>query len=362
MKFSVLLCSLLVLVPLAASAASHLVRPDGSGDYPTIQAALDASANQDTVLLADGTFTGVGNRDLRFAGVWRVTVRSMSGDPTTCIIDCEGSAAEPHRGFTLTDGDPPQELIEGITIINGFVTTSPEYTYGGGILCDSETEIDISNCIISNCEASSGGGVWCGSLAWVDISDCLFAGNRAIDGGGLAVIWAANVEISGCTFSANVATEEGGAIGRYGGFAGSGPGVTDCTFTGNAAPSGAALYCSNVNMSLNRVIIASSTQGEAVFCGEEGHAWLYCSNVYGNAGGDWVGCIADQLGSDGNIEQDPQFCSANPDTDWNWHIQTDSPCATAVCGMMGAWPVGCGASPVERCTWGALKASFRADR
>jgi hypothetical protein len=40
------------------------VAPDGSGDAPTIQAAIDSSAPQDVVELADGTFIGPGNRDL----------------------------------------------------------------------------------------------------------------------------------------------------------------------------------------------------------------------------------------------------------------------------------------------------------
>ena len=30
-------------------------------------------------------------------------------------------------------------------------------------------------------------------------------------------------------------------------------------------------------------------------------------DVYGNEGGDWTDCIADQLGQDGNISADPLF-------------------------------------------------------
>jgi hypothetical protein len=41
-------------------AAEHSVRPDGLGDFPTIQAAVSAAAAGDTIVLEDGVFTGAG--------------------------------------------------------------------------------------------------------------------------------------------------------------------------------------------------------------------------------------------------------------------------------------------------------------
>lgn len=66
--------------------------------------------------------------------------------------------------------------------------------------------------------------------------------------------------------------------------------------------------------------------------------------------GDWYSLFLGQLGVDGNINLDPEFClELNPlDT---YSIDEDSPCASAFnpsCGLIGYSPVGCGSwSPVE---------------
>ncbi len=60
--FSVLASSLL-LAP-SAGGATLLVNPNGTGDYPTIQAAIDAASSGDIIELGNGTFAGEGNNDV----------------------------------------------------------------------------------------------------------------------------------------------------------------------------------------------------------------------------------------------------------------------------------------------------------
>jgi len=95
----------LFLTTATASARDWIVQPDGLGDAPTIQAAIDSlESGVDTIVLTDGVFTGDGNRDISNWGKMFV-LRSQSGDPTVCIIDCEGSPDDQHYGLAfLEDG------------------------------------------------------------------------------------------------------------------------------------------------------------------------------------------------------------------------------------------------------------------
>lgn len=54
---------LLLTLSVAANAANRYVP---TSQYPTIQAAINACSNGDTVIVADGTYTGAGNRDIDF--------------------------------------------------------------------------------------------------------------------------------------------------------------------------------------------------------------------------------------------------------------------------------------------------------
>jgi len=71
-------------------AEIYTVYPDGSGVYPTIQAAIDAAEDNDIVELVDGVFMGSGNTRVSFCGK-AITVRSQIGsngnfseDPLFC--------------------------------------------------------------------------------------------------------------------------------------------------------------------------------------------------------------------------------------------------------------------------------------
>jgi len=99
----------------------------------------------------------------------------------------------------------------------------------------------------------------------------------------------------------------------------------------------------------DRTLIASSLAGDGLACLDGGTATLLCCDIFGNEGGDWeADCLEGQLGSEGNIWQDPRFCDAVHD---DFTVHYESPCDWNVhpeCPAIGAYSVGCGVPLQER--------------
>jgi hypothetical protein len=114
--------------------------------------------------------------------------------------------------------------------------------------------------------------------------------------------------------------------------------------------------------SIENTVIAFSSSGGAICCTTERDApVLTCCDLYGNSGGDWVDCVEDQYGINGNISEEPLFCDPE---NGDFTLQDCSPCApfslpNPECDLIGAWPVGCGGTPTARSTWGAVKVLFK---
>ncbi len=229
MRRFVLLALLPLVLPSLAAAAVFVVAPDGTGDFPTIQAAIDAAADGDAIRLADGTFKGDGNRDLDYGGK-ALLIYSESGDPETCILDCEGSESEPHRGFWFHSGEDEGSVLEAVTITRGW-----DEFRGGAILCEESTSPTIWGCVLTDNKAPTGAGM-CGGDTPTLVA-CRFEGNSGTRGGGLAQVH--DAQLIDCVFADNV--------GRYGGGiyirSSCSPTLTGCVFSGNIAEhSGAAMH------------------------------------------------------------------------------------------------------------------------
>ncbi len=86
-----------------AEARVWVLHPDGSGELPTIQAAIDTvDFSGDIIELTDGVYTGIGNRDMYNMGK-SFLIRSQSGNPADCIIDLQGSPEEWHWGIAFAE-------------------------------------------------------------------------------------------------------------------------------------------------------------------------------------------------------------------------------------------------------------------
>lgn len=313
-----------------AEGRSILVRPDGSGDYPNIANAVEAAQSGDEIVLADGTFTGTQNRRVLIE-LKSVSVRSESGDPAKCTIDCgfgglRGGIETNHAFlFSLTGDVPP--VLEGITFTGGSATL------GGAVALHYATLL-IRNCVFRDNYAWEGGALLVQSSSPI-IENCLFLENEAgvYPGGAVFCIANAMPTIRGCTFVRNTATGpvNGGVIG--------------------AAKSS--------NVIIENSIIVNSIQGGAVFCDDSSTISATCTDIWENGGGDWIECLASQNGTNGNISLDPLFCDPALG---NYTLREDSPCASPGsngCGLVGALPVGCLITSITESTWGQIKARYR---
>ena len=210
MKKILLLCVTLILIPISALAVTIIV----PSDQPTIQAAIDVAVDGDVVVIADGTYSGVGNYDIDFKGK-AITVTSAGG-PETCIIDCELQG----RGFLFYSGETETSVLEGLTIKNGDAGTGND---GGGIYANGSAPY-INNCIFADNTGGSGGAIYLHSLP----ADCT---------------------INECTFTGNESSSNGGGIYCYNSGASSSLTISEGTFSVNSAynDGGGAVYASNVN-------------------------------------------------------------------------------------------------------------------
>jgi hypothetical protein len=365
--------------------------------YATIQEAIDHAADGDTVVVEPGTYTGPGNRDIDFLGKTIVLVGSAGADYT--IIDCEGSAADPHRGIWFNGYTPgTYSIIEGFTITGGYAPVDSvgiEFvSVGGAIFCRTYGTLTVRNSILSNNHADDKGGAVYAVNVRIRLENTKIVSNTVSGGYGAgAFLEQQGFEIRDCLFEGNSTagagqeTGYGGAIycgnrlysnirnsvfsnnsSSYGGaivFDGSAPHIKDNLFVSNFATiRGGAAYildAPSARIENTTLVANSSPSGSAIASttgftlvssiisdGELGPAVvgpivnITCTDIHGNAGGDWTPNIASFASINGNISADPLFCDP---VSGDWSVSVGSPCAETLnpCNFTtGAFGASCG--------------------
>jgi len=316
------ICFLIVLIAGSALADTYYVP---TVEYLTIQSAVNACADFDTVVIAAGIYSGPGNRDINLAGK-PITVRST--DPTdpqivnSTIIDCEGNG----RGFAFYMGEDTNSTVAGLTITNG------DGLVGGAIYSSKNSSPLITNCVIRNNSAIFGGGIACtNGKSYPVITNCQIIANSALWGGGGIYLNGSSPTIQNCIISKNVAPEgEGGAI--YSECSGN-PLIVNCTISGNVASNSAgAIYCyKSSNLAISNCILWGDTAPDAseIMVGALGDPAAiqisYCDIQGGEQNVELAYGSSIDWGQ-GNIDLDP--CFVNPDSN-DYHLLEESPCIDA---------------------------------
>jgi hypothetical protein len=232
-------------------ARTIYVDASGTGDYPTIQAAVNDSNNGDIIILQPGTYTGSGNRNIDSNGK-SITVQST--DPcnpaivAATVIDCQSMG----RGFVFIKGE--SSLLAGFTIINGSSPPFPFDEYGDAIYSKNSSPT-FFNCVIKKCGYfydyyGAGETIVC-DYSSIKLLGCTINENISV----AVDCMDSNAEITGCTIKNNWLGIDFRSDDPYNPSIRNTVKITDSIITDNNS----AMGCSQTNLTIERSTISDNS-------------------------------------------------------------------------------------------------------
>ena len=234
---------------------------DWSTSATNIQDAIDAAAEGDYIMVANGVYQSggrvvYGSLTNRLAVTKAVVVQSAYGAAATIIQGNRTLGNSAVRCVYLTNN----AVLIGFTLTSGatrLVGDAVKEVSGGGVWCESSNAFVLDSIIVTNQSFNFGGGVYSGTL-----SNCTLLRNNGASGGGGAY----SSVLRSCTLignSVNSGSFNGGGayssfldncaiISNSASFLGGGAYnsvLTNCTLTGNSAKVGAGACLGTLNLS-----------------------------------------------------------------------------------------------------------------
>jgi len=369
--------------PWIVAENGSYVTGDGTAANPlaSIGAAIDSSRNWDTVLVMDGTYMEAISPEGK-----PITVASQflnDGDSArilSTVVNGSGLQGDSASVVWVHDREDSNTALIGLTFSGGSGTVMDidghcSIRVGGGLILDNSNPL-IRDCRFVSNSAQLGGGVAIVDATYEGLDSCVIQANDATIGGGVAII-NSNVSLGTAEICANlssglyaentqiyldgtvVAGNDGDAVSMklswgqlancaiYGNNGSAiraeqmSTSVVNTTIANNNSSFG-AVVCSSATVNLERSILMGTKVGPSANCIDPTSSiTAFCSDIYLNEGGDWVGCLAGFEGILGNISLDPDFCNASGS---NFSLNIGSPCLPLYnsCNVqMGAYGQGC---------------------
>jgi len=312
----------------AASAEIWNVDPEGTGDAPTIQAAIDAAESGDTILLAPGLYRDEVTRSVKGGSTTAVAflkrgVALVGEDPFTTFID-----GEEHHHCLVGENLDEDTMLRGITLLHGDALdpSSAAGRSGGGLLL-YESSPQLREIRFVGCNSLDGGG----GLRVVEpygddplrVHGCAFVYCwSAGRGGGAELVALDDADVTGNTFAGNFSEVHGGGIAVIG---------LEARIENNvwwlscAHGTGGSIWCEDADVGVSCNVFWENIP-------EIDEEDLECEIPIG-------------AGEGANVVADPRFCEVEAE-DFSIHAQ--SPAAeknSGGCGLVGAYGPKCGVGP-----------------
>ena len=370
------------LLPIAAvSAQTTYVVP---GTHPTIQAAIAAATNGDTVQVMPGIYAeslDVQGKDIAIRGLGGAANTVIDGAQAlgpTVLFSAGSTRAAIFEGFTVTGGNNTSgtgrnTVGGGIRVENAsptiracFVRANVSSTYGGGIgVTGSPAGPLIESCTIeanqvSGASYASGAGIAISSATpgqtGTEIRRCIISDNDAASrGGGIYLAYSPGCVIDGCRIARNATLTASGSLSGGAGIflaLNSTAVVSNCRVWNNVSgTNGGGVKWFNVSGGafVNNTIVNNTGGGAAGFANSGGFGLnVYCDFIncilWQNGGaGEFTFAGTDQSGASpytnvnhsvvtggytgtANINLAPQLLNADTG---NHHLAATSPCVDA---------------------------------
>lgn len=278
-----------LVLACGGTRAADLLVPS---EYPTIQAAIDASSDGDVILVSAGTYAPISilGKDLTIRGVDGAAVTTIDGGGTQVLINQSGTSFVTYEKLTFANGSGTGGVFNsGIgnddfsfvdcTFVNNTGTIA-------GVTHQPVQDSSMIRCTFVGNSGDDAGAIRVRALSnsddGLDIIDCVFDGNTSSEGAGALLYFASNTNVThrviGSTFMNNSGVTSGAITHSFEGTV-----LDDCVFTMNTATSGPGAINAIKGLAItNSTFTGNHTDGDggAVFIGLD--STISGSSITGN--------------------------------------------------------------------------------